>query len=162
MHLNVYWCTLKCIPGKWLHFKRKAKPLPSKQILPWCETWHSNFLCRLRSNSIVEVNLMLNHELWLTNKKRPYEGVSVSVLFKKLGKGNVCFSLLVICKHFSTFLIKDHAQIMKNLYKPFHHEAHLFRALVTGFKHRYNTTILEICSTRFSDIIFLHFFIYFY
>ena len=40
------------------------------------------------------------------------------------------FSLLVICKRFSTFLMKDHAHTMDIAYKTFYHEAYLFRPLV--------------------------------
>ena len=65
MHLNVHWCTLKCIPRKWLHFKRPSHYYQSKDCL---DVGHF-ILYRPRLNLIVRVSLMPNHDLWFANKK---------------------------------------------------------------------------------------------
>ena len=67
---------------------------------------------------------MLNHEWWFTNKKQPCFDNIHAIQKANL---NVIFNLLVICKRFSTFLIKDHAHICITCityiaYKQFYHD----------------------------------------
>ena len=68
---------------------------------------------------------MPNHDLWFANKKQPQKGVLVSFKQEK-DYLKVSFSLLVIHKCFSMFLIKDYTHITDIAYKPFYKEAYLF------------------------------------
>ena len=71
IHRHVHQCTLKCIPGKWLHFKRSSHYHQSKDCLD-VEASILLILCRPWSKLIVGLS---------TNMKQSYEGVSVSLLF---------------------------------------------------------------------------------
>jgi len=54
-HLNVHWCTFRCIPGKWLHFKRASHFHQSKPSLDVDED-SLLFLWQFRSKLIVGIN----------------------------------------------------------------------------------------------------------
>ena len=83
IYAHVHWCTLKCIPGKCLHL---MKPNPNHQSKD-----HLNCLdvevCKLRPKSIVGVSLslMLNLELWFTNKQA-FQYPCYSKISKRLPK----------------------------------------------------------------------------
>ena len=78
-------CTVKCIPGKWLHFKRPSHYYQSKDCL---DVVHCTLFLLYRSglNLIVGVSLMPNYNLWFTNNKQSYSILAIVKAQKKLPK----------------------------------------------------------------------------
>jgi len=117
-HWETSKCTLKCIPGKWLHFQRN-KPLSSKQELPWCG-WGVS-VCFIQAQIIVNCGNKSMFMWWI--RVLPEEALK----WRNFGVLSIIKVRKWYCKVRTS--LTAHSQVFQNIFECPHYGRHELTAV---------------------------------